>query len=250
MDEAGSLAVRVSMPAQVMVDGQVVGGVVANQFSFFSVAAGEHVLRIVSNDGDLGWEELTHVPSGEQVVLQPTLTPLDPAVGVINSFKDPSDQRVYRTVRIAGLEWFAENYARVIGGALYPGGKPSNQAMGRLYDFSAAASIVPAGWRLPTLQDFQHLLAQDPNPFAYLTGPKSSFNVQYAGAEVDGYGGVGSSLCLWGSTPGPIARRGSLGDVNTRYSVQVYAPQSKASILANYAWSLQHNSVRFVRDSN
>ncbi len=79
---------------------------------------------------------------------------------------------IYSTVVIGSQTWTSVNYNGA-GGENYNNGA-NNPVYGKLYTLAEAQSIVlPSGWRLPTLNDFNNLLAAigDPNTNgAYLPG--------------------------------------------------------------------------------
>lgn len=72
----------------------------------------------------------------------------------------------YKTCIIGRLEWFAENfhqeYGRDQNHDYYHnsiGSKSSKVDFGRLYDWHQAIKNAPQGWRLPTIEDYQELIA-------------------------------------------------------------------------------------------
>jgi len=95
------------------------------------------------------------------------------------SFTDPRDGKVYRTVKIGTQTWMAENLNyNASGSTCYgEGGKVINTNMtlskaqiqancnkyGRLYDYATvtaeAKKICPAGWHLPTKEEWDILIA-------------------------------------------------------------------------------------------
>lgn len=63
----------------------------------------------------------------------------------------------YGTVVIRGQTWTAVNYNGP-GGVNYGNSSTNNSMLGKLYTFDEAEAVVlPAGWRLPTTDDFETL---------------------------------------------------------------------------------------------
>ena len=82
---------------------------------------------------------------------------------------DPRDGIVYKTTRIGGKTWMAENlnYFDIEGAASSIKNdwcywdKPENcESAGRLYTWKVAQRICPEGWRLPTKADWESLLQE------------------------------------------------------------------------------------------
>lgn len=72
----------------------------------------------------------------------------------------------YKTCIIGRLEWFAENFHQEYGRDQKRdhytnsiGNKSTKEEFGRLYDWHEAIKNAPQGWRLPTIEDYQKLVA-------------------------------------------------------------------------------------------
>lgn len=75
-----------------------------------------------------------------------------------NQLLDSRDKQKYRTVTIAGLEWMGDNLNyKTEGSFCYKDEEDQCMAYGRLYTWDAAKNACPAGFRLPTHEDFETL---------------------------------------------------------------------------------------------
>ncbi|MDR1812995.1 MAG: fibrobacter succinogenes major paralogous domain-containing protein [Candidatus Fibromonas sp.] len=76
-----------------------------------------------------------------------------------NTFTDPRDGKVYRTVKIGDQVWMAENLNFDCPGSKYYDNDPENaEKYGRLYDWEMAKNICPPGWHLPSKEEWQTLV--------------------------------------------------------------------------------------------
>lgn len=75
-----------------------------------------------------------------------------------NEIRDNRDKQSYRTVVIAGRTWMADNLNfKTEGSFCYKDDEDQCMAYGRLYTWAAAQRACPAGFRLPTHEDFESL---------------------------------------------------------------------------------------------
>jgi uncharacterized protein (TIGR02145 family) len=71
------------------------------------------------------------------------------------SWTDPRDGTSYRTARIGGFVWLAENLKfKHPKAAVYKNNPDNCVIYGRLYDWEAAMESCPKGWRLPIEEDW------------------------------------------------------------------------------------------------
>jgi len=123
----------------------------------------------------------------------------------------------YRTVRLNGLTWMAENLNYDVGGGSWCSDNyaPSCREYGRLYNWEAAKKACRAvGWRLPTDQEWREMARQfggadddasDGGEAAYkalIEGGKSGFAAQLGGpSDPDGgWGNVEPYGACWSAT--------------------------------------------------
>jgi uncharacterized protein (TIGR02145 family) len=122
------------------------------------------------------------------------------------SFTDSRDGQTYRTIKIGGRWWMAQNlnYATEIGSWTMENDSTGSQ-FGRFYNWEAAKKAVPVGWHLPSKQEFQTLLdslgGNDEELYLKLIkGGESGFNVLLTGSHQQAYGRRGGAANIWSST--------------------------------------------------
>jgi uncharacterized protein (TIGR02145 family) len=132
-------------------------------------AAGEKVtLTAVPKVGHVfaGW---TGGRAADSASLITTITVISDTTVAVNfrridygSLTDERDGKAYRTVKIGRRTWMAENlnYESKDGGSSCLHGNAGNcEKYGRLYDWNTAQEVCPAGWQLPSFNDWDALAA-------------------------------------------------------------------------------------------
>lgn len=79
---------------------------------------------------------------------------------VSSYFTDPRDGQTYRTIKVEGREWFAQNANYKIDGHswCYEDKDSYCERSGRLYDLEGARQACPNGWHLPRDREWQDML--------------------------------------------------------------------------------------------
>jgi uncharacterized protein (TIGR02145 family) len=77
----------------------------------------------------------------------------------MDSMKDPRDNQVYKTVKIDGQWWMAENlnFDAGDGSWCYDNKTDACDYFGRLYTWETAKNACPSGWHLPTDKEWKDL---------------------------------------------------------------------------------------------
>jgi len=112
-----------------------------------------------------------------------------------NTFIDNRDGKVYKTVKIGLHTWIAENLAFKADSNCWAYDNDQNNLAkyGYLYNWETAKSVCPAGWHLPTKEEFESLIyncadSQEEAYKAILPGGSTGFCALFAGwRTVDGY---------------------------------------------------------------
>jgi len=111
------------------------------------------------------------------------------------TFLDSRDGKIYKTVKIGGQTWLAENLAfRPVDGVVHilNDDTANIKQFGYLYDWETAVRMAPAGWHLPTNMEIDTLIkyinrVYNPNPFdALVKGGSSGFDALFGGSRIVG----------------------------------------------------------------
>lgn len=122
-------------------------------------------------------------------------------------FVDERDLQVYRTIRIGGDVWLAQNLNyKAEGSRCYNDDPDMCEIYGHLYDWNTAMNgLCPTGWKLPSTNDFQNLLdgfISDLDLLSedFFNGTNlSGFSAAPAGEYYQGFIDIDMSATYWSS---------------------------------------------------
>jgi uncharacterized protein (TIGR02145 family) len=115
------------------------------------------VTLTLSNDEGKGVAYLT-LAAAKKVEAEKEAAALAVKTGA-GTLSDGRNNKTYKTVKIAGKTWMAENLNYQAGNSWCYGGVVENcKKYGRLYDWKTAKSACPSGWHLPSNQEWTDLM--------------------------------------------------------------------------------------------
>ena len=128
------------------------------------------------------------------------------------TFTDPRDGKVYKTVEIGGVVWFAENlnFAAEGRSVCYNNDPANGDKYGRLYDWETALKACPAGFHLPTNDEWTALVDYAGGEETAGTKLKSAEGWNNNGNGTDDYG-VSALPGGYGSWDGSFYNAGNYG---------------------------------------
>ena len=153
------------------------------------------------------------------------------------SITDPRDGQKYRTVRIGNREWMAENLNFKTGSSwCYEDAESNCTKYGRLYDYwGTATSACPAGWRLPTSEDWNDLVR-------VAGGNVAGTKLKAGSPNWDGTGESGFSALPGGS-------RSKYGTFNHAGGGGYWWSAWSATDGGSYYWTMYSGDSRVKKDS-
>lgn len=126
-----------------------------------------------------------------------------------NTFTDPRDGKIYKTVKIGNQVWMAENLNYDAGNDswFYDNNPENGKKYGRLYQWETAKKVAPKGWHLPSKNEFMTLLnnlgGEGTNAYKQIIPVGSSgFNALFGGyrANDGNFYNIGNYATFWSSS--------------------------------------------------
>ena len=164
-------------------------------------------------------------------------------------FKDERDEQEYRAIKIGGKTWLAENFryqdsANPINGIYIVMTRENTEDYGYLYTWDAAQAACPAGWHLPTDEEWNKLFEDTYNVEMLINHynfdcPKAGIRNPDHTIGKFGFCSFNENTVFWSASQNPRnaneASRFTMSD-NTRAFTNLYMKK-------NFAFS-----VRYVKD--
>lgn len=102
-------------------------------------------------------------------------------------FIDKRDGIEYRTIKVEGITWMAENLKFIApkGVCFFEDDTNNAQAYGALYEWRSAVKACPAGWHLPSGNEFRNLANhfEQKETWGKIPSDPSSFGIQLGGMQ-------------------------------------------------------------------
>jgi len=130
-----------------------------------AAASGEMYRTFENQQGGMSKQTVVATQQPVSQIPAPTPTPTNQQSNVDGSgtFTDSRDGKKYRTVVIGVKRWMAENlnYQPQSGKSwCYDGDNSNCNKYGRLYDWKTAKTVCPAGFHLPSRQEWNYLVEE------------------------------------------------------------------------------------------
>jgi uncharacterized protein (TIGR02145 family) len=159
-----------------------------------------------------GCPEAARAPAASVIEVDPKTTTKPIAIGASLESPMPRDHEVvdrrsgdtYRWIELGSHRWLAEN-ARVPleGSWCYDDDPASCARYGRLYTWDTAKEACPAGWRVPTEEEWEEPLHATRDMNKLLDGKGSGFDIVFAGwrdSRTGQYKELGTNFYFWSAT--------------------------------------------------
>jgi uncharacterized protein (TIGR02145 family) len=170
-----------------------------------------------------------------------------------NSFTDARDTNVYATIKIGAQTWMAENlnYAMKEGSSCYREIPELCSLYGRLYTWEAAQKACPAGWHLPSDDEWQALIKAvgDSSMAGKALKSKNGWIKGGNGTDSHGFSALpGGCVDTESSVAGECASWWSTGKAYSDYGNYWYAYSFYDGLYRNYDITDSKGSIRCVKD--
>lgn len=159
-------------------------------------------------------------------------------------FEDARDGKIYKTVKIGEQIWLAQNFSfDVTGSWCYFDKIEYCNKFGRLYTWEALKDACPAGWHLPSAEEWEALITNlggyKTAGYKIISGGASNFDALMSGARgTDGkFNNLYDNGMFWTST--------NIQDSANIYSINL----NKFTIVKENRLKTEALSVRFVKNS-
>ncbi|MDR2583333.1 MAG: fibrobacter succinogenes major paralogous domain-containing protein [Fibromonadaceae bacterium] len=135
------------------------------------------------------------------------------------TFTDPRDGRVYKTVKIGEQIWLAENLAfDAPSSKFYKNDESNGEIYGRLYNWETAMTVSPPGWHLPSNEEWDILYryadgkSGTESPYMSKTAGKHLKAASGWNVSEKGHSGNGTDDLGFTALPGGYGYRGGTFD--------------------------------------
>jgi uncharacterized protein (TIGR02145 family) len=189
-----NLVITSEVKMTLKINGANNGVVAAGADRTIDLPKGNYLVELRANPSVVSWRQTVAVDASSP-------TRVNAAVG-----KRATAEGI-KTVQIGSLEWTAADWHKEELVSAPPAGHPEKDV--RFYRYLEAALRAPAGWRLPTRDDFEALFSLYKDPFTALTSKNTSlFTCRLLGywASVS-HVRRGFEAMYWTSTPAGANKR-------------------------------------------
>jgi len=211
-------------------------------------------IRCIQGDGEEALKAETEENVAKEKAYAEALEPIRKANG--GTFTDTRDKKTYKTIKINGQVWMAENLNYEAESSACYNNKPENcNKYGRMYNWETAMKSCPAGWHLPKNAEWDKLYRSADGT----SGTESPYRSKTAGkflktANNNGTDKFGFSALLGGlSLNGAYQQAGNVGnwwsaseDGNSAY-YSIMTNKDEASYSSNDKRRMFFN-IRCIKD--
>jgi len=162
-------------------------------------------------------------------------------------FTDSRNAQKYRTVRIGGKTWMAQNLNYQTNNSwCYDNDNSNCETYGRLYDWNTARTVCPVGWHLPSFAEWNDLVAAAGGDVAG-KALKSTYGWYIFGMFSKEVGGIGTDEFGFSALPGGFSW--SSGGFNRKERLGFWWSGSESSNKAAYCIDMEsdYNHVGLYR---